>query len=74
MQLEWGNGCCVTAAGWPCPPQNRIPVLSPALTDGSLGDMMFFHSFKNPGLVLDIVEGEVWEPRRRGKEAPEAWH
>ncbi|XP_025907032.1 deoxyhypusine synthase, partial [Nothoprocta perdicaria] len=40
-----------------CPPlQNRIPVLSPALTDGSLGDMIFFHSYKRPGLVLDIVE------------------
>ncbi|XP_040469036.1 deoxyhypusine synthase isoform X3 [Falco naumanni] len=36
--------------------QNNIPVLSPALTDGSLGDMIFFHSYKHPGLVLDIVE------------------
>ncbi|XP_038234375.1 deoxyhypusine synthase isoform X2 [Dermochelys coriacea] len=36
--------------------ENNIPVLSPALTDGSLGDMIFFHSYKNPGLVLDIVE------------------
>ncbi|NXD04913.1 DHYS synthase, partial [Certhia familiaris] len=35
---------------------NNIPVLSPALTDGSLGDMIFFHSYKRPGLVLDIVE------------------
>ncbi|XP_067216561.1 probable deoxyhypusine synthase [Linepithema humile] len=34
--------------------KNKIPVFCPALTDGSLGDMMFFHSFKNPGLVLDI--------------------
>uniref|UniRef100_A0A8C6ZBE2 PAT complex subunit Asterix n=1 Tax=Nothoprocta perdicaria TaxID=30464 RepID=A0A8C6ZBE2_NOTPE len=35
-----------------CPPlQNRIPVLSPALTDGSLGDMIFFHSYKRPGLL-----------------------
>lgn len=41
--------------------QNDIPVFSPALTDGSLGDMIYFHSYKNPGLVLDIVEGEsVW--------------
>lgn len=30
---------------------------SPALTDGSIGDMIYFHSYKNPGLVLDIVEG-----------------
>lgn len=37
--------------------KNKIPVFSPALTDGSLGDMMYFHSFKNPGLVVDIVSG-----------------
>ncbi|GCC17132.1 hypothetical protein chiPu_0021958, partial [Chiloscyllium punctatum] len=36
--------------------KNNIPVFSPALTDGSIGDMMYFHSYKNPGLVLDIVE------------------
>jgi len=36
---------------------NKIPVFCPALTDGSLGDMMYFHSFRNPGLVLDIVQG-----------------
>merc|ERR1712107_333367 len=35
--------------------KNDIPVISPALTDGSLGDMLFFHSFKNPGLVVDIL-------------------
>lgn len=48
----------VPAADHHVPPQNNIPVLSPALTDGSLGDMIFFHSYKRPGLVLDIVEGE----------------
>ena len=36
--------------------KNNIPVFSPALTDGSLGDMLFFHSYKNPGLVLDIIQ------------------
>jgi len=36
--------------------KNNIPVYSPALTDGSLGDMIYFHSYKQPGLVLDIVE------------------
>ncbi|KAF5301240.1 hypothetical protein FQR65_LT00940 [Abscondita terminalis] len=35
--------------------KNQIPVFSPALTDGSLGDMMFFHSFRNPGLIVDIL-------------------
>ena len=32
-------------------------MFSPALTDGSLGDMIYFHSYKNPGLIKDIVEG-----------------
>ncbi|KAJ8959491.1 hypothetical protein NQ318_022188 [Aromia moschata] len=35
--------------------KNKIPVFCPALTDGSIGDMMFLHSFRNPGLVLDII-------------------
>ncbi|CAO1314410.1 unnamed protein product [Diamesa hyperborea] len=35
--------------------KNKIPMFSPALTDGSLGDMMYFHTFRNPGLVVDIV-------------------
>ena len=35
---------------------NKIPIFCPALTDGSLGDMIFFHSFKNPGLIIDIVQ------------------
>ncbi|GAB2233785.1 hypothetical protein Droror1_Dr00003014 [Drosera rotundifolia] len=36
--------------------KNNIPVFCPALTDGSLGDMLYFHSFLNPGLVVDIVQ------------------
>lgn len=35
---------------------NNIPVFCPALTDGSLGDMIFFHSYKRPGFVLDIAQ------------------
>lgn len=35
--------------------KNKIPIFSPALTDGSLGDMMYFHSHRNPGLVVDIL-------------------
>ncbi|KAF9216300.1 hypothetical protein BGZ59_010263 [Podila verticillata] len=35
--------------------KNNIPVFCPALTDGSLGDMIYFHSYKNPGLIIDIV-------------------
>ena len=37
--------------------QNNIPVFSPALTDGSIGDMLYFHSMRSPGLVLDLIEG-----------------
>ncbi|KAG6553454.1 hypothetical protein Mapa_004366 [Marchantia paleacea] len=36
--------------------KNDIPIFCPALTDGSLGDMLYFHSYKNPGLVIDIVQ------------------
>ncbi|XP_052789210.1 deoxyhypusine synthase-like [Mya arenaria] len=36
--------------------KNNIPVFCPALTDGSLGDMLYFHSYKNPGLVLDLIQ------------------
>ncbi|KAF9428553.1 hypothetical protein BGZ94_001992 [Podila epigama] len=35
--------------------KNDIPVFCPALTDGSLGDMIYFHSYKSPGLIIDIV-------------------
>ncbi|KAK1286769.1 Deoxyhypusine synthase [Acorus calamus] len=36
--------------------KNNIPVFCPALTDGSLGDMLYVHSIRNPGLVIDIVQ------------------
>lgn len=37
--------------------KNDIPVFSPALTDGSLGDLLYFHTYKaSPErLILDIV-------------------
>ncbi|KAJ3124817.1 hypothetical protein HK098_000857 [Nowakowskiella sp. JEL0407] len=35
--------------------KNNIPIFCPALTDGSLGDMIYFHSYKNPGLIIDIA-------------------
>ncbi|RCI03202.1 hypothetical protein CU098_005537 [Rhizopus stolonifer] len=34
--------------------KHKIPVFCPAITDGSLGDMLYFHSYKNPGLIVDI--------------------
>jgi deoxyhypusine synthase len=36
--------------------KNDIPVFCPALTDGSAGVMLYFHSYKSPGFVLDINE------------------
>jgi len=36
--------------------KNDIPVFCPALTDGSIGDMIYFHSFRNPGFIIDIVQ------------------
>eukprot|EP00743_Colponemidia_sp_Colp-15_P004764 GILK01005131.1.p1 GENE.GILK01005131.1~~GILK01005131.1.p1 ORF type:complete len:380 (+),score=57.19 GILK01005131.1:55-1140(+) len=36
--------------------KNNIPIFSPAITDGSIGDMLYFYSYKDTGLRLDIVE------------------
>ena len=38
--------------------KNDIPVFSPALTDGGMGDYLFMHSFKHDGrsISIDIVE------------------
>lgn len=54
------NECrrCRRALIW-CLFQNNIPVFSPALTDGALGDLLFIFSRENPGLIVDIVEGET---------------
>jgi len=54
--------------------KNDIPVYCPALTDGSMGDMIYFHAFKNPGLRIDIVgdivamnnEAVYAKPRKTG--------
>ena len=35
--------------------KNDIPVFCPAITDGSIGDMMYFHSYKRPEFVVDLV-------------------
>jgi deoxyhypusine synthase len=36
--------------------KNNIPVFCPAITDGSLGDMMYFHNYKRPEFSCDIVD------------------
>lgn len=35
--------------------KNKIPVFCPALTDGSMGDMIYFFKFKNPDFAIDIA-------------------
>mmetsp|Transcript_24414 Transcript_24414/g.76559 ORF Transcript_24414/g.76559 Transcript_24414/m.76559 type:complete len:334 (-) Transcript_24414:358-1359(-) len=35
--------------------KNNIPVFCPAITDGSVGDMLYFFSYKRQGFVLDIA-------------------
>eukprot|EP00298_Acanthocystis_sp_HF-20_P001488 c11904_g1_i2.p1 GENE.c11904_g1_i2~~c11904_g1_i2.p1 ORF type:complete len:371 (+),score=140.70 c11904_g1_i2:36-1115(+) len=36
--------------------KNKIPVFCPSITDGAIGDNLFFHSYKNPGLIVDIAQ------------------
>ena len=36
--------------------KNEIPVFCPAITDGALGDMLFFNSYRNSEFKLDLVE------------------
>ena len=36
--------------------KNNIPVFCPALTDGSIGDMISFFKYENPGFKLDISD------------------
>lgn len=45
------SSCMVHAAS-----ANKIPVFCPALTDGSMGDMIYFHAYRNPGLIVDAVQ------------------
>ena len=35
--------------------KNDIPVFCPGLTDGSLGDNIYFHTYRNSGLIVDIA-------------------
>lgn len=36
--------------------KNKIPVFSPALTDGAIGDIIYFYSYNNPGFICDIAK------------------
>lgn len=49
LEINHPDSVCYWAA------KHKIPIFCPAITDGSLGDMLHFHCFRSPGLVLDIV-------------------
>jgi deoxyhypusine synthase len=36
--------------------KNNIPVFSPALTDGAIGDIIYFYSYKESGFIVDIAK------------------
>ncbi len=36
--------------------KNKIKIFCPAITDGSLGDMIYFFKYKRPGFKIDITE------------------
>ena len=36
--------------------KNKIPVFCPAFTDGSMGDMLFFHSYNKEKFQIDVVK------------------
>lgn len=40
--------------------KNQIPVYCPAITDGALGDNIYFFKFKRPDFKIDIAEGIKW--------------
>ena len=40
--------------------QNRIPVFCPAITDGSLGDMIYLFKSKHPDFIVDVAE-DIWK-------------
>jgi deoxyhypusine synthase len=40
--------------------KNKIPVFCPAITDGSLGDMIYFFKSKHPDFILDVAE-DIWK-------------
>lgn len=35
--------------------RNGIPVFSPAITDGAIGDMLFYNSYKDEDFILDLI-------------------
>lgn len=50
LEINHEDSICYWAA------KNKIPIYCPAITDGSLGDMLYFHTYKTDGLVIDVVK------------------
>jgi len=40
---------------WYWASRNKIPVFCPGITDGAIGDILFFHSYERAGFVVDLV-------------------
>jgi len=40
--------------------KNKIPVFCPAITDGSIGDMIYFFKSKHPDFKIDVAE-DIWK-------------
>ncbi|MCX6748516.1 MAG: deoxyhypusine synthase [Candidatus Pacearchaeota archaeon] len=55
MGKEIGNRESIYYWCW----KNNIPVYCPAITDGSLGDMIYFFKMKNPGFNIDVTDDIV---------------
>lgn len=36
--------------------KNKIPVFCPAIIDGAVGDVMYFHSYNREGLIMDLTQ------------------
>ncbi|KPA75402.1 putative deoxyhypusine synthase [Leptomonas pyrrhocoris] len=54
MEKEHPDTCASSLLYW-CY-KNSIPVFSPAFTDGSMGDMIYFYNFSQKGLVVDPLK------------------
>ncbi|MDP1729315.1 MAG: deoxyhypusine synthase [archaeon] len=40
--------------------KNKIPVYCPCITDGAIGDNVYFFKFKHPDFILDVSEDVKW--------------
>jgi deoxyhypusine synthase len=40
--------------------KNNIPVYCPCITDGAIGDNVYFFKFKHPDFILDVSEDVKW--------------